>query len=43
MEMEKEPLQLIVAELCHRQELCPLPGQQAIMQLTVDQRKADVQ
>lgn len=38
--MEVEALQLIVAELYHRQELCPLPREQAIMQ--VNQRKADV-
>lgn len=35
MEIEEKPLQLIVAELCCRQELCPLPGEQAVMQLIV--------
>lgn len=42
METEEELLQLIVAALNHRQELCPLPGEQAVMQLTVNQGKADV-
>lgn len=30
MEIEEEPLQLI-AELFHRQELYPFPGEQAVM------------
>lgn len=34
MEIEEEPLQLIVAELFHRQEFYVLPGKQAIMKLT---------
>jgi len=42
MEIEEEALQLIVAELCCRQEPYPLPGERAIMQLIVSQRKAEV-
>lgn len=39
LEVEEERLQLIVAELCNQQELCPLPGEQAIMHLIVREKQ----